>query len=217
MCSTFRAGSGLCFGPKDKAWTSVDPSQEKLRLQGRRQRGCQRLEWEGRADVHVHTSWDTSTRGKCPHLTCIVPIFPKEFWTLTNIRLQNIQKFSGRQREICIENLFRFLLRARLTLRLLSSHKPDCVFPPRGITDRKGSTRDGGGGMERHKSGANPPSVRLSVWSVARVHCTGTTLFFSRNLERTGGCESLKTKQKSGTGRWGPCDTETTVNPLFFF
>lgn len=71
---------------------------------------------KGRADVRVHTSWDTSTKGKCPRLTCIMPIFPKEFWMLINIRLQNIQKFSGRQHEICIENLFRFLPRAQLTL-----------------------------------------------------------------------------------------------------
>lgn len=65
----------------------------------------------------------TSTRGKCPRSTHMVPIFLKEFCTL-NIRLQKIQNFPGRQRETRVENLFQFPPHAWLTSQLVSSLKP---------------------------------------------------------------------------------------------
>ena len=111
--------------------------------------------------MRVHTWGGTSTRGKCPRLTHIVPIFLKEFWTL-NIRLQNIQNFPGRQREICIENLFQFPPHAWLTLQLVSSLKPTCIFLSRGITDRKESRRDGMGWKDINTC-TNLPYIRLSV------------------------------------------------------
>lgn len=81
----------------------------------------------------------------------------KEFWRL-NIRLQNIQKFPGRQHKICIENLFRSPSHGQLTFQLLFSLKPAWYF----LLERKGSGWDGKG-REGEKRGEEEKKERKNT------------------------------------------------------
>lgn len=111
---------------------TLDASRKELgEGRGGRHFGQQRA--NGRAFQHV---MGHQCEGETSAFYSHCAIFLKEFWRLS-VRLQNIQKFPGRQREMCIENLSPPLSHAQLTLPALSSLKPARMFPSRG-RKRKG-------------------------------------------------------------------------------
>lgn len=143
------------------------------------------MRWEGK--------WTCiSTRRGAPVQEKNVPIVLTlcnfSWWIFKlNIRLRNIQKFPGRQREISMENVFRSPSYARLTLQLLSFLKPAWVFPSSGVSRKKGSMWDkmsrGRMGREGRKERKGKKQTQeqichilgFLVWFVTQESVIGTT------------------------------------------